>query len=337
MNLIPLIETSRGDTPECWHFGAIAVTDLHGKLIAHAGNPEHLTFTRSTLKAMQALPFIQKKGHEFFNYQAPQLAMLCASHNGEENHVEQASTMLEKAGLNYKALKCGCHIPSLFEAINQSPPNNLTYDERHHNCSGKHSGFVSYCVQHGHTLDDYIDPYHPLQIAVRQAVADVAGLSENELAMGIDGCSAPNYAMPLQNLARCYARLASASSNDPWGEQLAPLRDAMLSHPELVSGTGRNDLLLTQVGRGDWVCKIGADGVQTIGSKSRGQALAIKIADGSKPALYTATVACLNQLGWLDTEQKQQLEKLKAPHIINIAGKLVGKRYACFQLNFKAN
>lgn len=337
MNLIPLIETSRGDTPECWHFGAIAVTDFNGKLIAHAGNPQHLTFTRSTLKAIQALPFIQNKGHEFFKYQPKQLAMLCASHNGEENHVEQASIMLEKAGLDYKALKCGCHVPSIFATLEKAPPENLQYDERHNNCSGKHSGFVSYCVQHGHSLHDYIDPYHPLQIAIRKAVADVAGLSENELALGIDGCSAPNYAMPLQNLARSYARLASASSNDAWAEHLAPLRDAMISHPELVSGTARNDLLLTQVGRGDWVCKIGADGVQTIGSKSRGQALAIKISDGSKPALYTATVACLNQLGWINEQQKQELEILKAPNIINAAGKLVGKRYACFQLNFKPN
>ena len=337
MNLIPLIETSRGETPECWHFGAIAVTDLHGKLIAHAGNPDHLTFTRSTLKAIQALPFIQNKGHEFFNYQPKQLAMLCASHNGEDQHVEQASLMLEKAGLDYKALKCGCHVPSIFATLEKAPPENLQYDERHNNCSGKHSGFVSYCVQHGHSLHDYIDPYHPLQIAIRKAVADVAGLSENELAMGVDGCSAPNYAMPLQNLARSYARLASASSNDVWGEHLAPLRDAMISHPELVSGTARNDLLLTQVGRGDWVCKIGADGVQTIGSKSRGQALAIKISDGSKPALYTTTVACLNQLGWINDQQKQELEILKAPNIINAAGKLVGKRYACFQLNLKPN
>lgn len=335
MNLIPLIETSRGETPECWHFGAIAVTDFNGKLVAHAGNPDHLTFTRSTLKAIQALPFIQNKGHEFFNYQPQQLAMLCASHNGEDQHVEQATLMLEKAGLDYKALKCGCHVPSIFATLEKAPPDNLQYDERHNNCSGKHSGFVSYCVQHGLNLHDYIDPYHPLQVAIRQAVADVAGLSENELAMGIDGCSAPNYAMPLQNLARSYARLASASSNDAWGEHLAPLRDAMISHPELVSGTARNDLLLTQVGRGDWVCKIGADGVQTIGSKSRGQALAIKIADGSKPALYTATVACLQQLGWINNQQKQELEILKAPNIINAAGKLVGKRYACFQLNFQ--
>lgn len=334
MKLLPLIETTRGNTPECWHFGAIAVSDRHGKLLAHAGDPHLMTFTRSTLKAIQALPFIQKRGHEFFNYQAPQLAMLCASHNGEDQHVVQATTMLEKAGLDYKVLRCGCHVPSIFATLDKPVPENLEFDERHHNCSGKHAGFVSYCVQHGLRIEDYIDPQHPLQQAIRQAVADVAGLEESQLAMGIDGCSAPNYAMPLINLARCYARLASANTqDDPWAQSFTLLRDAMIAHPELVSGTGRNDLLLTQVGRGDWVCKIGADGVQTIGSKSREQALAIKIADGSKPALFTATVACLEQLGWIDEHQKRELDILRAPDIKNVAGNVVGQRYACFQLH----
>ena len=139
-------------------------------------------------------------------------------------------------------------------------------------------------------------------------------------------------AMPLSRLAMSYARLASGANDPRYGEAFEALSNAMVQHPELVSGTARNDLALTLAGRGDWVCKIGADGVQVIGSKSRQQALAIKIADGSKPALYAATVAVLDQLGWLDAQQREELAPWRAQQLSNARGLHVGERRACFVL-----
>ena len=332
MNLIPLIETSRGDTPECWHFGAIAVTDFNGKLIAHAGNPEHLTFTRSTLKAMQALPFIQNKGHEFFNYQPKQLAMLCASHSGEDAHVQATTGMLEQAGQTYKVLRCGCHVPLQFTYFDKGAPEGATYTEAHNNCSGKHAGFVAYCVQHGLPLDDYTAAGHPLQQAIARDVARAVGMDVQDMPRGIDGCSAPNFAMPLSKLARGYARLASGAQDAEFGASFALLSEAMTAHPEMVSGTGRNDLDFMRVGRGDWVSKVGADGVQVVGSKSRGEAFALKIIDGNKPALFAASVEVLDQLGWLDDTQRAALKPWRAAEIRNARGLLVGERLPVFQL-----
>ena len=117
MNLVPLIELSRGGTPECLHFGAVAVVNRHGKLLAQAGDPSWRTFSRSTLKALQALPFMQGGGPAHFGFTPEQIAMLCASHNGEDKHVAQTSTMLGKAGLSTSALRCGCHVPGLFAAL----------------------------------------------------------------------------------------------------------------------------------------------------------------------------------------------------------------------------
>ena len=290
-----------------------------------------MTFTRSTLKPFQALPFMQAGGPQHFGFTPSEIAMLCASHSGEEMHVVQVQGMLDKAGLSYKALRCGCHVPYYVDH-GITPPAGAVFDERHHNCSGKHTGFLSYCVQHGLTQGDYLEPSHPLQQAVRQCVARASGLAEADLKMGIDGCSAPNYAMPLSNLARAFARLARGSKDAEFGEGFSQMAAAMSAHPELVSGTRRNDEAFMRAGHGDWVTKVGADGVQCVASKGRGEAFAIKISDGAKPALFAASVEVLEQLGWLDDAQREELAPWRDATIRNLRGVQVGERRAVFKL-----
>ena len=331
-SLIPLVETLRGDTLENVHFGHVAVTDTSGRVLASSGDPQRVSFTRSTLKPLQALPFVQGGGVQHFGLTPANLAMLCASHNGEPMHVEQVDNILAKAGVGYQRLQCGCHVPYFAELGAYPPPAPGSYDERHHNCSGKHSGFLAHCVQHGLPLETYLAPGHPLQQAIRRDVAAAVGLEEGQLAMGIDGCSAPNYAMPLASLARGFARLASGKADAQFGESFDALANAMTAHPELVSGTGRNDLAFMQAGRGDWVTKVGAEGVQVVASRGRGQALAIKVADGNKLALHAATVEALEQLGWLDDAQREALRPWRNETIASIKGAPVGRRKAVFRL-----
>ncbi len=333
MKHTPLIELFRGGTLECQHLGSVAVVNTQGQLLAQVGDPHWLSFTRSTLKALQALPFVEAGGPQHFGLSIEQVALLCASHGGEDAHVTQVQAMLDKAGLTYKALRCGCHVPGFFTLRDVAPPQGLRFDERHNNCSGKHSGFLSYCVQHGLSLDDYTDPQHPLQQAIRRDVARAAGIDANELKMGIDGCSAPNYAMPLSNLARAYARLASGARDGEFGASFALLGEAMTGHPDMVSGTGRSDLAFMTAGAGDWVSKVGADGVQVVGSKSRGEAFAIKIIDANKPALFAATVEVLDQLGWMDAAQREALKPWRAEAIVNARGLGVGERRPAFRLS----
>jgi L-asparaginase II len=332
--LAAMVETSRGGTLECLHFGAVAVVDTQGRLIAQAGDPHWVTFTRSTLKPLQALTFMQAGGPRALGFTQEQIAMMCASHSGEPMHVAQVEGMLHKAHLGYRALQCGCHVP-LFAELGVGPaPGPGEYDERHHNCSGKHAGFLACCVQHGWPVDSYLDPGHPLQQSIRRDVARAAGVAPEELKMGIDGCSAPNYAMPLSRLARAYARLASGEDDTEFGESFEHLAGAMTAHPGLVSGTGRNDLAFMQAGRGDWIAKGGADGVQAVASKSRRQAFALKISDGNKVAVNAATVAVLDQLGWLDDVQREELRPWRAEKIVSFRGAEVGQRKAGFQLAF---
>ena len=327
---VPLVDTFRGGTPECRHFGAIAVADTRGRVLAAAGDPQFMTFTRSTLKALQALPFVEGGGPAQLGFTPEQLALLCASHSGEPMHVRQVDAILQRIGLPVKALQCGCHVPYYVDqGVGPAPAH---YDERHHNCSGKHAGFLAWCVQHGQPTETYLEMGHPLQQAIRRDVARAGGLREEDLRLGVDGCSAPNVAMPLAALARAYARLATGERDAEFGGSFRQLRDAMVAHPDLVSGTHRNDQALMRAGRGDWVTKVGAEGVQVVGSTSRGEALAIKIADGNRNALFAATVEALDQLGWLDEAQRDELRPLRGEAISNWRGTRVGARRPVFRL-----
>jgi L-asparaginase II len=332
MKFIPLVEHTRGPLAEIVHSGAIAVVNAQGQLQASAGDPLAMSFTRSTIKPFQALPFLQGGGIAQFGFTLKQTAMLCASHNGEDMHVAEVDNMLEKIEQPYTALQCGCHVPLRFSYGGLTAPAELQYDERHNNCSGKHTGFLAYCVQHGLPLDNHLAPEHPLQAAIRASVMHATGTDASQLVAGTDGCSAPNYAMPLSKLAYAFARLASGADDAELGEPFALLRHAMVQHPEMVSGTGRNDLAFTQVGRGDWITKIGADGVQVIASIERREAIAIKVISGHMPALYAAAVETMEQLGWLDAQQREQLKPWARQTLLNARAKPVGEIRPIFKL-----
>lgn len=332
MNHALLAEVTRGEHVECLHIGSVAVVNTRGDLLYQAGDPHFSTFSRSTIKPFQALPFLRAGGPDRFGYTSRELALLCASHSGEAMHTDTVQTMLDKAGCDEHHLRCGCHVPMLYTAADRLPPAGETYNQLHNNCSGKHAGFLAYCVQHDHPLDTYLDPSHPLQHEVRASVAHYAGLPAGDMKMGIDGCSAPNYAMPLSRLALAYARLAQGEKDTVYGSAAGDLYRAMTGHPELVSGTGRNDLAFMQTAPGDWVAKIGADGVQVIGVRSAGLGIAVKTADGNMRALYTATVAVLQQLGLVAEPEKSPLAPWLRPQLKNFAGLHTGEVRAAVRL-----
>jgi L-asparaginase II len=321
----PLVVTTRGGLVECVHHGSIAVVDLQGRLIAGAGDPTALNFTRSSLKPLQALPFVEAGGMSRFGFTSHELALMCASHGGEQVHVKIAAGMLERIGARESDLQCGCHVPSYFAATDTEPPPGVRWSQLHHNCSGKHSGFLAYCRMFGHPLRNYLDPDGPLQTRIRNVVQGFA--AGDPIGAGIDGCSAPNFAMPLHRLAQAFGRIAAGET-----PELAALAFAMTRHPDLVSGTGRTDLALMQAGKGDWVTKIGADGVQAIGVRSKGIGIALRIADGNKRALQVATVNLLQQLGLLDAAAPTPLASHLRPTLRNYRGTEVGDVQAVFEV-----
>jgi L-asparaginase II len=319
---IPLVVTTRGGATEGVHYGSVAVVDPDGRLVAGAGEPLAPNFTRSALKPLQAMPFVEDDGMSHYGFGSHELALMCASHSGEPVHAAIARRILDRAGNSERLLQCGCHVPNYFAAAGKVPPAGRNWSVLLHNCSGKHSGFLAWCRMRGKGVANYLDPVHPLQ---RRIAALAHRYSRGRrAARGIDGCGAPNYALPLAGLAQLYAELAAG----PDAVRRA-IFFAMTRHPDLVSGTLRFDLALMRAGRGDWVTKAGAMGVHAIGVRSRGLGIAVRISDGTPYALQAAVVSVLDQLG-LSTAG---LANWRHAVMRNNAGRAIGGARAVFRLS----
>lgn len=317
----PLVVTTRGGATEGVHYGSVAVVDARGRLVAGTGDPLALNFTRSALKPLQATPFLEDGGMAHFGFGSHELALMCASHSGEAMHAAIVQRILARAGNSTRLLQCGCHVPHYFIAAGVEVPAGRTWPALQHNCSGKHSGFLAWCRMQGASVARYLDAAHPLQRRIGALVRRYA--RGKRTVRGIDGCSAPNYALPLAGLAQLYAEIAAGRS----AAQRA-IFYAMTRHPDLVSGTGRFDLALMRAGRGDWVTKAGAMGVHAIGVRSRGLGIAVRIADGTPYALQAATVSVLEQLGL----PVPGLPDWRHSVMRNFAGRVTGGARAVFRL-----
>lgn len=325
----------RGLHPENIHHGSVAVVDRSGRLLAWAGDVETPVFARSALKPFQAMPLIAAFTDRY-QLSEEDIALLCASHNGEPMHTERVSQLLARAGAAESDLLCGTHVPYVWSMGMRPMPEGATFGRLHHNCSGKHSGMLLLAHALGASGGGYVHPDHPVQRAVRRSVSYFSGVPGHALVTGIDGCSAPNYALPLRSLARAVARLTDPQADAEYGD--APLRiaRAMCRHPALVSGEGRNDLALMQAGRGDWVSKVGADGVQTLASFGRGVAIAAKCSEGQLAPLMLGLHSVLEQLDWLDEPAREALAAWLPPPLKNAAGIVVGEQRAVWRLRFSA-
>ena len=308
---VPLFALSRGDTVESVHFGAIAIVDAHGRLLASVGDPFATTYLRSTAKPFQVLPFVEDGGPEHFGLNDEELALMCASHSGTDQHVEVVQRIQQKAGVREGQLLCGTHPPydpataEALKARGEAPTPNR------HNCSGKHTGMLAQAVLHGWPTEDYIAPEHPVQQRILAAFAEMCGLPPEKVHVGVDGCSAPNFAVPLYHAAYAYARLMDPQDVSPRrASALRAIVRAMTSHPFMVGGPGRFDTLLMEATQGRVLAKGGAEGYQglglppgVLGPDSPGIGIAFKIADGDTRGAGRARPAValeiLRQLGVL--------------------------------------
>jgi L-asparaginase II len=317
----PLVVASRSDAVENVYFGSVAVCDAAGNLLWSLGDCEFPVFARSALKPLQALPFALDGGPRHFDFARDEIALTCASHAGEERHLAGVTAMLRKAGIEASQLQCGAHIPLCYAAEGTVPPSGFAPTALHHNCSGKHAGFLAWCRLRGEPLKTYLAPDHPLQRRIRSLVAAITGCRESDMRSGTDGCSAPTHALALRGLARAYARLACEREGE-LGAAFGMLFDAMTGAPEMVSGRDRTDAALMQSRPGDWLAKGGAEAVQAIGIRSQGIGIAIKMSDGDAAALRVATAAVLQRLTLLD--QAHPLHHWTRSELRNAAGTHTG-------------
>jgi L-asparaginase II len=291
-----LIELTRGALVESVHAGALAVVRADGRLLAAVGDVAAPIFPRSAIKPLQAIPFARSGALERFGFGPQEIAIASASHSGTPRHAALAGSMLERAGLTPAALACGVHDPLDPAAARElvragSPPTALN-----HNCSGKHAAMLATAVHKGEPADGYWRPDHPVQQRIARTLEDLAGCRLDPDVCGIDGCSVPNWAMPLSGLARAFARLATGACL--YGARALACRritDACTAHPDLIAGPGRLDTSLMSRLPGKLLIKGGAEGVCCGALPDHGLGFAIKIDDGAKRAVDAVAVALVAQ------------------------------------------
>ena len=315
----PAVVVTRGDGVEAWHHACVAVVDAAGRVTHALGDPELVTFTRSVIKPLQALPLVQSGACDTLGIDAEALALAAASHNGDDSHRAVAERMLAAAGAGVDALRCGAHWPIGMRAAGRFPLAGEDRDPLRHNCSGKHAGFLAVARVLGVAPENYLDADAAVQQAVRRAVAEACELDEARLLTGIDGCSAPNFAMPLSALARGFKNLATATGDSA----LARVRAAMQAHPEMVSGEGRFDLQIQRAFGARVVSKGGAEALQAIGFSDPAIGdcgIVVKVLDGGDRALAPICMAVLAQLGLVGDPPPAELAARVRPTMKNYRG-----------------
>lgn len=311
-----LAKVFRSNRVESIHRGHLVVVDTAGNVVASAGDPNHSTYMRSAAKPVQIMPLLEDGVDKHFGLTDPELAVIMASHNGEEVHVQAVENILKKIGLTAEHLKCGFHPPMYAPAAAQHSKRNLPQSPLYNNCSGKHSGMLAVAKFHNWPLENYLHPGHPLQKRIRERIAFFSGLTEDQIEVGVDGCSAPVFFLPLKNMALIYARLAAAATE--FGRRIFEI---MTTHPEMIAGSGRFDTELMKVMAGRMISKIGAEGVRCLALRSeRPLGIALKIEDGSKRASEAALLQALRQLQLISESEVNALASFYRPRIVNFAG-----------------
>ncbi len=340
---IPVLERTRGTTVESLHYGAAAVVDSSGRLLAWVGNPQQVTFLRSAAKPFQAIPFVERGGVREFGLLPHEISQICASHGGTDLHAQTVGEIQAKVGVDEGHLQCGSHPPLDKSTTERLIAEGKTPTPIRHNCSGKHSGMLAHAKMRGLPLENYLDTEHPIQKDILQAFADMCQVDPAKIKLGTDGCSAPNFAIPLYKTALGFARLCDPRDlSEKRADACKTISAAMAGHPEYVSGFGRFDTRIMQVGRGRFVSKTGAEGYQALGTLpnltivgSKGVGIALKISDGDphEKVRTAMMVEILRQLDFLNVIELAELADFAPVQTIYNWRKLpVGESRTIFEL-----
>lgn len=332
-----LVEVTRGNAVESVHRGALVVVDADGAVLAALGDIDGPVFPRSAVKALQALPLVDSGAADRLGLSDEELAIACASHNGEPDHSRTAAAMLAKAGVDLGALECGAHAPKDEATLRALAVAGEAPTALHNNCSGKHAGFVCLaCALMGSDaaglglrrfVQGYVAPTHPVMREVSAALQATTGCDLAQVPAGTDGCSIPTYAIPLRRLALAFARMGTGVGLSPGHARAARrLRQAVAAAPFMVAGTGRFDTRVMERLGERVFCKVGAEGVYCAALPERGLGVAIKVDDGNTArACEVVMAAVIAALVRLDADDGAFVDGLVRPVMHNWNGIEVGR------------
>jgi L-asparaginase II len=349
---LPLLELTRGHIVESVHYGSVAVVDADGILLASYGDPQAVAFLRSSAKPFQALPFVERGGVEHYGYTLKELALSCSSHDSAQYHLDTVKAMQAKIGIQESQLQCGAHQPNDVEIFKSLIVRGAEPTANNNNCSGKHTSMLAHAKMRGLPLENYLDINHPIQQDILSTFAEMCKFEREKIELGVDGCSAPNFALPLYNAALGFARLCDPRElSEARASACRKITSAMMTHPEMISRFGEFDCELMTVGAGRILTKRGAEGFQAIGllpgalaSHPRGVGIAFKVSDGdasrmsdtlewSSRARPAVMLEILKQLGALNESQLQTLSAFGPNRTLkNHRGLVTGESHPVFKL-----
>ena len=319
---IAMVEVYRGSIVESVHYGDAVAVDKDGKIAAQWGDGCKVTYMRSAAKPLQALNVVRSGAYERFKISPREISVMCASHYGEEFHVEAVLSVLKKAGLGKEVLACGDAMSMIHEMAVEKAGAGIKPSPLFCDCSGKHAGMLAGCIASGYDVQGYLDPGHPVQKDILRCVSGMCGMDETSVTIAVDGCSAPVFAMPLKNMAMGFSRLA-CSDTQGHGEDADVIIHSMWEHPEMLAGTGGFCTAFNRVFAGRAVGKLGAEGVYCVGT-AEGLGIAVKIADGNTRGLPAAVTGIMEQLGLADGDDLKALGAFLNTPLKNHAGLVVG-------------
>ena len=323
-----MVHVIRSGFVDLIHHGSLAVADTEGKIVYSVGDPERPAYMRSSAKPLQAIATVESGALEEFNISETELAIMCASHAGQDIHVQTVRSILGKIGLSEDALQCA----------KENPIRD--------NCSGKHAGMLTFCVFHNHPVDNYLDDNHPVQVIIRKVVGEMCSLRSpttssygslrsptaspygdlEDVKYGIDGCGAPNFYMPLRNMAMGFARLANPNGLPPKrAEALTKIVYAMQAHPEMTGEIRDGKTWPKEI-----VAKSGALGAYCGGILNQNRGIAVKIDDGSGHVASMAFTEAVRRLKLANLEELNAYEQLRPSVITNRRGEVVGRMEVVF-------
>ncbi len=327
-----LAHVMRGKDIESIHRGNLVVVDHEHNIIYSVGESNARTYWRSAAKPFQVLPMIEAGGIEKFGFDNEEIAVMTASHGGEERHVARVQSILNKMGCGTEVLDCGAAAPMYGPRARDMMKKRQIFGQVHNPCSGKHSSMIALALLKGYQTKGYIGLHHPVQKEMLDVVSSVAGLKREEITLGVDGCGVPVFGLPIYNMAVAYSKLSRPDSIKPPSrrEALIKVSRAMTRNPYYVAGSSRLDTLLMETTKGRLVAKLGAEGVYCVGIIGEGKGIALKIEDGSSRAIDVVIIELLRRLELISAAEYDRLRSGCKTELRNHRKDLIGEIKAAF-------
>jgi len=329
------VEVTRGGMVESVHRAIVAICDAKGAIVHGWGEVERPIYARSAIKPLQTISVIESGAADAFALGDDEITLCCASHRGEDIHVDRVVPWLGRLGLGPDDLECGPQLPGNDAAAHMLLRAGKAPSRAHNNCSGKHSGMLTTAVHLGEPVAGYTRADHPVQTRLITFMEAFAEVDLSATARGVDGCGIPVFGAPLRAIAHGMAKLADPSGLSE--ERVAACRrivKACAGNPRLISGTGTfNSLVLAETGM-RCLLKGGAEGVYTAALPDLGLGVCLKIDDGAGRGSAAAMLAVLRHLGVLDEAAADRIDTAVVREVRNWAGTLVGEIRATSTLAF---